>query len=879
MVFSTVATAATVAGFVLLAWGVGLFVRRASSIDVRLHVPWALPLALAGVALVLLLSLPPFAVNGFMQVRSVLQLLVALTSGWAFVQLRSVDAPPHAADDDAVGDDASASASDAADNVVNVVDSVVDKDDPVGANAVLAAVEPEVLADVQQAEAEGRLRHDLDAMQEWLVHLEDVHSQLQNDHEALRVQHQERLEQLELIAKELRTPLSLMQASTKILSEDEQLPEDTRRDIAYLSRNARVLLGCVDDLEAAAREDSWTTLRLSTLDFSGLVRRCSSHFSQLAAERACTFAIDCGQSAILPFDPRRMERVVLNLLFNAFKFTPRGGSIHVTTAPSYGEGVTLTVSDSGPGVPENARETVFNRAQPWPTTQVQRYGGAGLGLGQARQFVEQHHGRIECDESDAGGARFTVFLPGPCRRGGTFDDIPETSGARRIARIAAEELAEEADETRTIARMKRQQSTGAGVVLLVENDRETNRMVRHGLSDAYEVVWSHDGNDGLAKAEAVGPDVVIFAASLPGFAKDTFLQQLRSLDEHQNTPVLVLTTPDDDEQRIRLLRSGAQDFLAKPFLLEELLARVQNLFTNMRVRELLASEVESTRNNLEVLAKEVKTSLEEARVARDLAEQSKLVKDNFLRIMSHELRTPITSMQISLRRLLKHPSADVFDDRQERCLEDIEHASKRLAETIDTIMEYARIESGRLKLRLQTFSLDKLMHGIERDFVSHARQKGLELGMTVVGDNEMHSDPNIVRLVLVNLVGNAVKYTESGSVDVVIESSEGQHVMEVWDTGRGIADEDLVQIFEPFEQLSTPRHEKGVGSGLGLAIVRQMVEALHGRISVRSHLGGGSAFTVVLPDLDSDDSGKNPSQPPMLPAAEDAPGPGVAHDA
>jgi signal transduction histidine kinase len=177
-------------------------------------------------------------------------------------------------------------------------------------------------------------------------------------------------------------------------------------------------------------------------------------------------------------------------------------------------------------------------------------------------------------------------------------------------------------------------------------------------------------------------------------------------------------------------------------------------------------------------------------------------------------------------------------------------ASTRLHQLIDSILEYARLESGQLVTCCEPIDLLALAAGVVDELRPQAEGKRLSLVATPAADlPPLESDPRLVRLIVVNLVGNAVKYTERGTVRVTLSHAGNAHRLAVQDTGPGIPLDRQSFIFEPFEQLEPVRQKHSPGVGLGLAIVRELAEALGGRIELDSTVGDGSTFTVVLPRL------------------------------
>jgi signal transduction histidine kinase len=393
-------------------------------------------------------------------------------------------------------------------------------------------------------------------------------------------------------------------------------------------------------------------------------------------------------------------------------------------------------------------------------------------------------------------------------------------------------------------------------VLVVEDNRDLNRFLCRCLGTEFDVLTAKNGAEGLHLALTGKPDLVLTDVMMPLMSGEQLIHELRSQDGLVDIPIVVLTARDDDQLRVKLLKQGVQDFITKPFLTDEVIARVRNLVSAKRTADVLSREMNQKRMDLETMALEVargrrslETALAQMRVARDLAERASSVKSNFLRMMSHELRTPIAAMQLQLR-LLEKQGGDRLEPKQKEYLERISRSAQRLLDLVNTVLEYARIESGRFEARVKTFALDQVLREAVDEFRSHAVQKGIELKlMPMESMPPLSSDPQVVRLIAVNLIGNAVKHTEQGEVLVGLWSAQGAHVLWVKDTGPGIARQNQVEVFEPFQRFEDIRQLQGAGSGLGLAIVRDMVRAVHGEITLESEVGQGATFRVSLPAL------------------------------
>jgi signal transduction histidine kinase len=406
-------------------------------------------------------------------------------------------------------------------------------------------------------------------------------------------------------------------------------------------------------------------------------------------------------------------------------------------------------------------------------------------------------------------------------------------------------------------------------VLVVEDNRDLNRFLCRCLGQEFDVLSAKNGAEGFEIADKERPDCVLTDVMMPVMSGEQLVTKLRSTAELEGIPIVVLTARDDDQLRIKLLKEGVQDFITKPFLTDEVLARVRNLVASKRAADVLSEELATKRMELETMAREVsrnrhelQTTLQQMQMARDLAERASSVKSNFLRMMSHELRTPIAAMQLQLRLMEKH-GAEKLEEKQREYLARISRSAQRLLDLVNTVLEYARIESGRFEARVRPFSLDKVLREATEEFQSHAAQKGIRLTVSLPDEGmpDLTSDAQVVRLIAVNLIGNGVKHTEEGGVEVGGAYEEGVHLLWVKDTGPGIPREHQMEVFEPFQRFEDIRQLQGAGSGLGLAIVRDMVRAVGGDISLESDVGKGALFRVTLPMLPLEEE-EEQSRPP-----------------
>jgi PAS domain S-box-containing protein len=248
---------------------------------------------------------------------------------------------------------------------------------------------------------------------------------------------------------------------------------------------------------------------------------------------------------------------------------------------------------------------------------------------------------------------------------------------------------------------------------------------------------------------------------------------------------------------------------------------------------------------------EQKNAREALRAAKEAAEQASQAKSQFLAVMSHELRTPLTGV-IAYSELMETEVFGPVSPRQHEALTRIKANSWHLVSIIEEILALSRAESGKEEVRCEAADLAEITREVVRIVESEADQRGLAL--RVEGAVEplcLLTDAGKVRQILVNLVGNAVKYTERGEVTVQVDRSVPDRIaLHVRDTGPGIAPADQERVFEPFTQVDSSHTRTAGGTGLGLAISRKLARLLGGEILLQSTPGEGSTFSLRLPRRD-----------------------------
>jgi signal transduction histidine kinase len=363
--------------------------------------------------------------------------------------------------------------------------------------------------------------------------------------------------------------------------------------------------------------------------------------------------------------------------------------------------------------------------------------------------------------------------------------------------------------------------------LLVVDDTPSNIQTVHSiLKELYKLRIATNGSKALELVKvAPAPDLVLLDVMMPGMDGYEVCAHLKADPDTRDIPVIFLTSQREIEDEIKGFEAGAVDYIHKPFSPPIMKARVR---THLTLRDAHKTVTQ----------------------ARDQAQAANQAKAIFLANISHELRTPLNAI-LGFSNLLRESHR--IPEKERADLDIISRSGEHLLTLINDVLDMAKIDAGRIVIENVPLDLSDLANGVLDLMRLRAEMKGLDLSLQHTNGffPFIKADGEKLRQVLINLVGNAVKYTEHGSVILRVGShpTEDSHnlrlVIEVQDTGIGIASDDQARIFDPFIQAGKLSNYKG--TGLGLAITKKYVELMGGSIQVESAPGKGSVFRLEIP--------------------------------
>ena len=661
------------------------------------------------------------------------------------------------------------------------------------------------------------------------------------------------------VSHEFRTPLTLMLSPLEDALAEKWLTPRVHEKLDIAHRNSLRLLKLVNTLLDFSRIEAGRIEAVyEPVDLAALTRELASVFRSAIEKAGLNLSVHCELLESTVYVDREMwEKIVFNLLSNAFKFTFEG-EIKVTLRDA-GENVELEVSDTGTGIPVDELPHLFERFHRVKGARGRSYEGSGIGLALVQELVTLHGGVVSVASVLGRGTVFTVSIPTgsahlPADRIGATRTLASTGlGGQAYVEEASKWLPETETHFTGLQRVpspqefSETQTTPRARILLADDNADMREYLRRLLAARYTVEAVADGEEALGLARYRDFDLVLSDVMMPKLDGFGLLKALRGDDRTQHIPIILVSARAGEESRVEGMSAGADDYLVKPFSARELLARVEAHLNLQRVRR------DAEQALMQMMEREQK--------ARASAEMANRVKDDFLAMLSHELRTPLNAI-IGWSHLLKKGKLSEKD--RDRAIDIIDRNAAAQREIIDELLDVSRIVTGKLKLETTAVELADVIEAAVDAIRPAAEAKGIEI-VTSLDREAGLVDGEAVRLqqVIWNLLSNAVKFTpQQGRIEVKLITALEEVKVVISDTGEGIDPEFLPFIFERFRQADSSAKRVHGGLGLGLSIVRSLVEMHGGEIRADSDgKGKGATFTLTLPKMHVSESEDGMAKP------------------
>ena len=370
-------------------------------------------------------------------------------------------------------------------------------------------------------------------------------------------------------------------------------------------------------------------------------------------------------------------------------------------------------------------------------------------------------------------------------------------------------------------------------ILVIDDEQGLRDMLVYGLTERdYEVVAVENGLLALEAARNSSFDLALCDIMMPGMRGTDVLRELKLLSP--DTEIVMATGYATIETAVESMKLGAYDYITKPYELDPLCLTLTRALEKRRLK-VRVGELESLSR----------------------------MKSEFLANMSHELRTPLNAI-VGYTSLLLDGTYGEMPAEQAEPLERVLSGSNDLLTLINSVLDFSKLNAGMMPVFLEDIDVAELAGEVVETMQALAVRKGLVLSAAECPPTRLRGDRTKTKQILINLIGNAIKFTDKGSVKLksILDAERGRVVLSVTDTGSGIPADNLATIFEEFRQVDGSSQRQHGGTGLGLAIAKKLAALLGGELSVQSRLGEGSIFEFALPT-----TAAKPAPAPLRPAA------------
>jgi len=656
------------------------------------------------------------------------------------------------------------------------------------------------------------------------------------------------------ISHEFRTPLTLILGPLQDLLHDpsNKLPASVNNSLNIIKQNSFRLLKLVNDLlDVISLEEGKLKMKMEKVSVNEFVGAMTESMTHMANMKGIEIFNNVGDEEVFIYaDENATEKIILNLLNNAIKFTPSGGKVEVRTR--YDERkVIIEISDTGIGIKESDLQNVFERFKQVDSSDTRKYQGTGLGLALVKELTELQNGKIDVASELGKGTTFSLEFS-------LYDESLDAQSSGKEELSEEEEKIKASFDSDKISNLHKMAQKSAGVVfeeedeivqdvsvpmaiqkqetiLIVDDEPVMLKFIVGVLKkNGYNVLSASDGQEGIDIAKEKRPEIILFDLMLPSVDGLKACKILKEDESLKLTKVILLTARTDEEAKITALSHGADDFITKPFSSVEVMSRINNLLQNQKLQKNLHNSNDDLKEALMKLH-ETKNQLIHSEKINAIG--------NLSAGLLHEINNPL-SYSLTAMQMMKADPAISQDADLKETLADIEEGMNRIKSIVSDLRAFAYPEEA-----------DKETNFVLKESVASAVKftayeckdikvsNEVEEGLAAVG-----STTHIVQ-VLINLITNAAKAIHKMSdaknpciiISALVENDRVKVLVK--DNGPGMDEETLNKIFNPF----FTTNEVGQGVGLGLSISHTIIKSHGGSLEATSELEKGTTFTFDLP--------------------------------
>lgn len=705
----------------------------------------------------------------------------------------------------------------------------------------------------------GSYFHHRTRVREFLTRLELDRSKIELEASNQQLRELDRLKNdfLANVSHELRTPLTLLLAPIESMRLQQDLAPAQRELITTMHQQSLRLLKLINDLlDIAKLESGKLQLRCERVNLGDFVNGVIESISVIARQRNLTVTAHVSDGvATVETDRDKLEKICLNLLFNALKFTPEYGRVHLGVRRSE-DNLVFTIKDTGIGIPSDRLPFIFERFWQEDSSTKRKHPGTGIGLALVKELTEAMSGHVVAESELGKGTVIMATIPMSQSGHGAIVSPVDQEGHPEATDTWLSHLHRQAEFSPALSSGVDLVTAGAHskgfvsvssalplapdeayTILLADDDAGVRAYLAGELVQDYQVVEAIDGVQAVENAQRWQPDLILLDYMMPEMDGLEVCQALRDDPQTRMIPIMLLTARADERTRMAGLEAGANDVLIKPFSLVEFHTRVRNLLRNRHLQKELESE--------KAIVEEALMQLRETE--SQLVQSEKLAAVGQLSAaILHEINNPLNysiSALFALSKRLRRNTAHE-DAGHEELIDDLNDGLKRVSSIVSDLRDFTHPDTGkRVDIRLS-----EALSVARRLIAQRLKDDDVDLNDDLVEDCNLLGNKNLLIQVFINIYQNAcdaISEQEEKRIDVSteIDDASGEVAIMLRDNGPGIESKHLPRLFDPFFTTK----EVGKGMGLGLSICYRLIQDHGGDISVSSVLGVNTTFIVTLP--------------------------------
>jgi signal transduction histidine kinase len=548
------------------------------------------------------------------------------------------------------------------------------------------------------------------------------------------------------------------------------------------------------------------------VDVGATVRKIAAEAQAFAHSLDLRIEVDVGPGPFIwSGDERHLERIALNLISNACKFSLAGGVVHVA-AGGEGEEVWLRVTDHGIGIAAQDLEKIFDRFVQVESSSNRRFEGTGIGLSIVKQLVTLHGGTISVHSEPARGSSFHVRLPmAPSAGASATPVVAQTQTPADVPRVLLQPA---------IAMPLPPKVSSGSRLILIEDNTDLLAYLTKELGYHYRIAPFADSRRALQGALTDPPDLIVSDIMMPGLDGIALARALRADPRTAEVPVVLLSAREEVEAKLAGFDAGVDDYVQKPFEMQELRARIE-LHLGLRAQ-----------------ARSLRMALAQLKKAESsLVQSEKMVAlGRMVSGVAHEMNNPLHFLRGNLA-LLKQRVPQ--EGSIAPLFADIDESLERMTSVTRQLLLFGRKQNADGSVCVKLSEVVPLAVKM----VAPQTPRGVRIVQKIDGE-QVRANPQDLFQIVLNIVHNALQAVQEDTGEVTIAAVRaGDRVeLRIADNGCGIGKENLSRIFDPFFTTKPP----GSGTGLGLSIVQELVAAQDGTVRVESEQGRGTIVSVLL---------------------------------